>query len=126
MELLKHLDDIISNYLYSLYKDNLFKDTSIFLFSLAFVAVGLLSKILGCGGISKLMGYSWGDAAKIGVGMMTRGEVALIVAQRGLAAGMMGTAYFTAVILLIMISSILTPVVLKFLFDVFPEPHIVE
>ncbi len=101
-------------------------DTSIFLFSLAFVAVGLLSKILGCGGISKLMGYSWGDAAKIGVGMMTRGEVALIVAQRGLAAGMMGTAYFTAVILLIMISSILTPVVLKFLYDVFPEPHIVE
>lgn len=101
-------------------------DTSIFLFSLAFVVVGLLSKIIGCGGISKIMGYGWGDAVKIGVGMMTRGEVALIVAQRGLAAGMMGTAYFTAVILLIMVSSILTPVVLKFLYDVFPEAHIVE
>ena len=101
-------------------------DTSIFLFSLAFVVVGLLSKIIGCGGISKIMGYGWADAVKIGVGMMTRGEVALIVAQRGLAAGMMGTAYFTAVILLIMVSSILTPVVLKFLYDVFPEAHIVE
>lgn len=101
-------------------------DTSIFLFSIAFVLVGLLSKIIGCGGISKLMGYSWGDSAKIGVGMMTRGEVALIVAQRGLAAGMMGTAYFTSVILLIIVSSILTPVILKFLYDVFPEPHVVE
>ena len=96
-------------------------DTTIVLFSVAFVIVGLLSKIIGCGGISKIMRYSWGDSAKIGVGMMTRGEVALIVAQRGLAAGMMSQAYFTAVILLIIVSSITTPVLLKFLYDVFPE-----
>ncbi|MBQ8955897.1 MAG: cation:proton antiporter [Lachnospiraceae bacterium] len=101
-------------------------DTTIIYFSIGFVLVGLLSKIIGCGGISKIMRYSWGDSAKIGVGMMTRGEVALIVAQRGLAAGMMGQAYFTAVILLIIVSSILTPVVLKFLFDVFPEAHVIS
>ena len=96
-------------------------DTTIILFSAGFVLVGLLSKVIGCGGISRIMGLDWGDSAKVGVGMMTRGEVALIVAQRGLAAGMMGEAYFTAVILLIIVSSILTPVILKFLYDVFPE-----
>ena len=96
-------------------------DTTIILFSACFVVVGLLAKIVGCGGISRIMKYSWGDSAKIGVGMMTRGEVALIVAQRGLAAGMMGQAYFTAVILLIIVSSIITPILLKFLYDVFPE-----
>ena len=96
-------------------------DATIILFSIGFVIVGLLSKIIGCGGVSRIMGFDWSDSAKIGVGMMTRGEVALIVAQRGLAAGMMGEAYFTAVILLIIVSSIATPVVLKFLYDVFPE-----
>ena len=96
-------------------------DTTIILFSLCFVLTGLLSKVIGCGGISKLMGFNWGDSAKIGTGMMTRGEVALIVAQRGLAAGMMGEAFFTSVIMLIIVSSIMTPVILKFLYDVFPE-----
>ncbi len=96
-------------------------DTTIMMFSLCFVAVGLLSKIFGCGGISKIMGYNWGDSFKIGVGMMTRGEVALIVSQRGLAAGMMNQAYFTAVILLIIVSSIITPIILKILYEKYPE-----
>ena len=96
-------------------------DTTIMAFSICFVAVGLLSKIIGCGGISKIMGYSFGDSMKIGVGMMTRGEVALIVSQRGLAAGMMNQAYFTAVIMLIIVSSIITPVILKILYEKHPD-----
>ena len=96
-------------------------DMTILIFSLCFVAVGLLSKVLGCGLMSKVLGYRWGDSVKIGVGMMTRGEVALIVAQRGLAAGMMNEAYFTAVILLIIVSSIVTPIILKILYDRYPE-----
>ena len=96
-------------------------DMTILIFSLCFVAVGLLSKVLGCGLMSKILGYRWGDSFKIGVGMMTRGEVALIVAQRGLAAGMMNEAYFTAVILLIIVSSIVTPIILKILYDRYPE-----
>ena len=50
---------------------------------------------------------------QIGIGMMTRGEVALIVAQRGLKADIVDSRYFTAVILLIILSSILTPIILK-------------
>ncbi len=90
---------------------------SILWFSLAFVLVGLLSKIIGCGFISKCMRYSNRDCLKIGVGMMTRGEVALIVAQRGLQVGMLDSTFFTSVILLIIISSIMTPIILKGLYS---------
>ena len=91
-------------------------DTTILWFSLAFVAVGLLSKIIGCGLTARLLGYKGRNALKVGCGMMTRGEVALIVAQRGLKVGMLEPAYFTAVILLIIVSSILTPLLLKALY----------
>lgn len=86
------------------------------LFSLAFVAVALVSKIIGCGAMSRLCGFRGRETLKVGVGMMTRGEVALIVAQRGLTEGMIGSQYFTSVILLIIVSSILTPIILKLLY----------
>ena len=82
-------------------------------FSIAFVIVGCLSKIIGCGGTSKLLGYSWKESLQIGEGMMVRGEVALIVATKGLSAGLVDSKYFTSVILLIIVSSMLVPVLLK-------------
>ncbi len=57
---------------------------TILLFSACFVVVALLTKIIGCGLAAKLCRFSWGDSLKVGVGMMTRGEVALIVARKGL------------------------------------------
>ena len=89
----------------------------IILFSLAFVAVALVTKIIGCGAMSRLCGFKGSDTLKIGVGMMTRGEVALIVAQRGLSEGLISSVYFTSVILLIIVSSIATPIILKLLFN---------
>ena len=91
-------------------------DTNILLFSIFFVLVGMAAKIIGCGGIAKIMKYNTGDSLKIGVGMMTRGEIALIVAQKGLVVGMLNPAFFTSVILLIVVSSILTPIFLKILY----------
>ncbi len=85
-------------------------------FALAFVVVALITKIIGCGLMAKIFKMSNRDALKCGVGMMTRGEVALIVATKGLYAGMLDSVYFTAVILLIVVSSILTPILLKMLF----------
>lgn len=90
---------------------------SILLFSAAFVAVGLVSKIIGCGLMARICRFNGLDSLKIGVGMMTRGEVALIVAQKGLSAGLLTPVYFTSVILLIIVSSILTPIVLKVLYS---------
>ncbi|MBD8959346.1 MAG: hypothetical protein EGQ82_02605 [Clostridiales bacterium] len=85
-------------------------------FSLAFVLVALVGKIIGCGLAAKVFGNSWKDSLKVGVGMMTRGEVALIVANKGLAVGMVEQRYFLAVILLIVVSSISVPILLKLLF----------
>ena len=88
-------------------------DMTILAFSAAFVAVGLLGKVIGCGLVSKVLRFNNSDSLKIGIGMMTRGEVALILAQRVLKACIIDSKYFTAVILLIVISSLLTPVLLK-------------
>ena len=96
----------------------------ILLFSVCFVLVALATKIIGCGLAAKLCRFKWGDALKVGVGMMTRGEVALIVAKKGLEVGVVDSVYFTAVILLIVVSSIATPLVLKMLFAKMPPvPH---
>ena len=89
----------------------------ILLFSIGFVLVALLSKIIGCGLMAKICRFNFSDSLKIGVGMMTRGEVALIVAQKGLSVGLVEPVYFTSVILLIIVSSIATPIILKLLFS---------
>lgn len=86
------------------------------LFSLGFVIVALLSKIIGCGLTARLCKFNFPDSLKIGVGMMTRGEVALIVAQKGLSVGLLTPVYFTSVIMLIIVSSISTPIILKVLY----------
>mgnify|MGYP000340973350 CR=1 FL=1 len=74
-----------------------------------------------CGLAAKICKFNWADSLKVGVGMMTRGEVALIVAQKGLAVGMVDAVYFTAVILLIIVSSVTTPLALKTLFAKHPS-----
>ena len=92
-------------------------DGKILLFSLGFVLVALITKIIGCGLMARICRFSAADSLKIGVGMMTRGEVALIVAQKGLSVGVLSPVYFTSVILLIIVSSVLTPIVLKLLYS---------
>ena len=75
--------------------------------------------------MAKACRFRGADCLKIGVGMMTRGEVALIVSQKGLSAGLMDPVYFTSVILLIITSSVLTPIVLKMLYAKYPDPDAV-
>ena len=94
--------------------DNL--DWGLFAFSIGFVAVALIAKIIGCGLTARACRFNWPDSLKIGVGMMTRGEVALIVSQKGLSVGLLSSVYFTSVILLIIVSSIATPIILKLLY----------
>lgn len=91
-------------------------DAGIIIFSICFVLVGLLTKVIGCGLIAKAFKFNWSDSLKVGIGMMTRGEVALIVSQKGLAVGLLDEKYFTAVIMLILVSSLTTPIALKLLF----------
>ena len=85
-------------------------------FSLAFAIVAMAAKVIGCGLVAKAWKFNLKDSLKCGVGMMTRGEVALIVAQKGLAVGMVEPKYFTSVILLILMSSVASPILLKVLY----------
>ena len=87
----------------------------ILLFAVGFVIVGLISKIIGCGLMARICRFKGKDALKIGVGMMTRGEVALIVAQKGLSMNLIDPVYFTAVILLIIVCNVnhVEPVIVK-------------
>lgn len=101
-------------------------NSTILLFSVAFVGVALISKIIGCGLVAKLFKFNNNEALKIGVGMMTRGEVALIVAQKGLSVGLLDPRYFTSVILLIICSSIATPLIMKALYKNTPLPETVK
>ena len=88
----------------------------ILLFSVCFVVVALITKIIGCGLAAKICRFSWGDSLKVGVGMMTRGEVALIVANNGIAAGLMKEEFFGPVVLMVIATTILTPVLLKLVY----------
>jgi Kef-type K+ transport system membrane component KefB len=92
-------------------------NSTLLVFSIAFVIVALIGKIIGCGLVSKALKFNWSDSLKIGLGMMTRGEVALIVTNKGLEAGIISNEYFFAVILLIIISSISTPLLLKAVYN---------
>lgn len=82
-------------------------------FGIALVIVGLISKIIGCGLGAKMCGYSNIDSLRVGLGMMARGEVALIIAQKGVDYGLIESSYMSVIILLIVISSVLTPILLK-------------
>ena len=83
------------------------------LIALLIVAVGFLSKIVGCGLILKPFHFRWREVLTIGVGMVPRAEVATIIAVTGLAAGVITQEIFLGTIALIYTSSLLTPIFLK-------------
>lgn len=85
-------------------------------FACAFVVFGLLSKIIGCGAGALICKYSFKDSVRVGFGMMARGEVVLIVANKGIDAGIIDSRYMFPVVLMIIVSSFLTPICLKLLY----------
>lgn len=88
------------------------------LFGLTFVALGIIGKIIGCGLVAKPFKFSNKESLTIGCGMIARGEVALAVYSTGhsLIAQSGGLDPFVATVMLIVISSILCPILLKALF----------
>lgn len=86
------------------------------IFSLLLVVVAVITKIIGCGFGAKICGYSWMESLQVGVGMISRGEVALIVAQKGAAVGLMSSSIFGPVVIVVIVTTILTPIMLKYVF----------
>ena len=86
-------------------------------FAVILTIVALLSKIIGCGLGAKVCGFKSKQALQVGIGMISRGEVALIVAEKGRQAGLIETSMFAPVVLVVIITTLLTPILLKIVFS---------
>lgn len=95
---------------------------SLFAFALALTLVAILTKVIGCGLGAKLCKFSAHDALAVGVGMISRGEVALIVAQKGEQAGLVDASLFPAVVAMVIVTTLITPVLLKLVMGRSPLP----
>jgi monovalent cation:proton antiporter-2 (CPA2) family protein len=83
------------------------------------IPLGLLAiftKLIGSGVGAKLAGYEWKSSLRVGAGMVSRGEVALILAALGLEKGMIEPAMFTILIVVVLITTLVTPPLLKVMF----------
>jgi len=89
----------------------------ILVFGLLFTGVSIASKVLGCGGAAYLAGFNVRGAARVGVGMMPRQEVALIVAVVGLASGGIKANVFGAVVFMTFVTTLSAPSLLSVLFN---------
>ena len=65
--------------------------------------------------------YKKSEALQIGVGMISRGEVALIVASKGAAVGLMKAVFFGPIIIMVVVTTIITPILLKLVFGKKPQ-----
>lgn len=96
----------------------------IVLFTVLLCVVAALTKVVGCGLGAKICKYTSKESLQIGVGMISRGEVALIVANKGEAVGLMSDKFFAPVIIMVVFTTVVTPVLLKLVFkDKTSEPE---
>lgn len=82
-------------------------------FSAVLLVVAILTKVVGCGLGAKLCRFPSHDAFVIGLGMISRGEVALIVAQKGAQAGLVNATLFPPIVLMVIVTTLITPILLK-------------
>ena len=88
----------------------------IIVFSILLLFIAILTKILGCGLGARFCHYNKSEAFQIGCGMVSRGEVALIIANKGSALGLMSTTFFSPIIVTVIITTIISPILLKLAF----------
>lgn len=85
----------------------------IFWLFLAMTIVAIVGKVLGAGTGAILSGFSRREALQLGIGMMSRGEVGLIVATIGIKQGFIPQSLFSAVVGVVIITTLLTPPFLR-------------
>lgn len=89
---------------------------SIILFTVLLVIVAVLSKMVACYLGARFSKFNHREGVQIGAGMVSRGEVALIVATKGKMLGLLNDVYLGPIILMIVITTIIAPMLLKFAF----------
>ena len=73
----------------------------------------MVSKLVGCGLPSMLLLKDKTKSMRVGIGMISRGEVGLIVAGVGVTSGVLSTDVYTAIIIMVAVTTIITPIWLK-------------
>jgi Kef-type K+ transport system membrane component KefB len=86
------------------------------------VIVAILTKAIGCAAFARLFGFSTIESVRVGVGMISRGEVGLIVAGYGLANGLIGLDVFSAAVIMVLATTMVTPPLLRLTFP--RRPHV--
>ena len=84
-------------------------------FGLVWVVAGLLGKVLGAGLGAKITGSNSKDSLIVGIGMMARAEVVIVTAQEGVDSGLVEAGIIPFTLVIILASSFLTPILLRFL-----------
>lgn len=91
-------------------------NASILLFGVLLLIIAVASKVVGCGLGARLCRYTNKESLRIGVGMISRGEVALIVANKGIAYGLMNPLFFGPVVIMVVATTIVTPILLRIVY----------
>ncbi len=90
---------------------------TVWIFIILFTAITIISKIIGNGLGARICGYSKEKAIQIGIGMATRGEVALIMANEAKKINLINEEIFSIVIITVMLVTLITPVLLHYSFE---------
>lgn len=85
----------------------------VMVFGLIYTVVAILSKVVGCGIPSLALGFNPKGALRIGLGMIPRGEVALIIAGIGISAGILNQQMFGVAIMMTLITTLVAPPLLS-------------
>lgn len=96
---------------------NLSGFSDVALFSIVFVIVAIIGKIIGCGIMAKYSKFNLRESIQIGIGMVARGEVVLIITDIGMRVGVLNQSVSTTIILMVVATSIFTPPLLKIAFS---------
>ncbi|BAK97232.1 putative Na(+)/H(+) antiporter [Oscillibacter valericigenes Sjm18-20] len=88
-------------------------NTRVIILAMASILVAILTKVVGCGLGAKLFHYTNAESLRIGVGMVCRGEVALIVTNKGISSGMIDSVFLAPIVLTVVSCAILTPILLR-------------
>lgn len=86
---------------------------TILIFAIILTIIAVISKIIGCGLGCKLFKYTNRESLQVGIGMVSRGEVALIVANKGFSAGLINTDVLAPILIVVIATTILSPILLK-------------
>ena len=90
--------------------------SQILLFTLVLTLTAILSKVVFCSAGARLCGYDNKDSLRIGLGMVARGEVALVVASKGMSVGLLSETFFASILIMVVITAVTTPILLKLVY----------